>query len=182
MGKRGGGRKAANNRSAINIVGLNEFRADLKEVGPEWGKEVSKVNREVKNAVVKWGREDLTRLGGVHRKSARGLTGWASQKSASAGVKPGGRYPWATVGVWGALKRTGWYAAPRYARRSIMSRIRRRKSGTQHPAWVGADWQVGKKGEGPYGLNEAIADHVDEIAEMHRDGLLKVAARAFPDS
>lgn len=160
-------------RSAISIDGLDDFRADLKAVGDDWPKQLAKINREVKTAAVKWSRADLKVLGGVHAKSAKGVTGWASQKAASVGVKTGGsRYPWAAVGVWGADRRTGWYGKARYYGL---------RGGRQHPAWVGSDWRVGVRGEGPYGINTALHDHHDEIAAMFADGLADLAARAFTD-
>ena len=73
--------------------------------------------------------------------------------AARIGIRP---TPGAQATFWGAKRRTGWYARERYSG----------STGRQHPPWVGASWGAGKRGEGPYVLNEAIADHRDEIDEM----------------
>ena len=69
---------------------------------------------------------------------------------------------------WGAKKRTGWYADPRY-----------RKSKRQHPIWVGNSWQAGAKGQGPYALNDAIADNRDRIFELFSDAVYKASDGAL---
>ena len=54
------------------------------------------------------------------------------------------------------------------------------KAYPQFEKWVGSSWAVGKRGEGPYAINEAVADKEDEIVEAIADGMDRLARRAYP--
>jgi hypothetical protein len=69
----------------------------------------------------------------------------------------------------GAKRRTGWNA-------------RNPDSRPQHPAWVGNSWAVGVVGQGPYGINPAIAHHMPEILAEYERVTDDVFKRAFPES
>ncbi len=155
----------------VQIVGLADFRRDLKAVGDAWPRELRGINKAVADRARDWARGEATALGGVHAKSAGGIKSYATATQAKVGVTVGDRrYPAAAVAAWGAKRRTGWYAARRY----------HSSHAAQHPPWVGNTWDVGVAGQGPYGINSAIAHHERALAEMYLDGLEQLAQRAFP--
>ena len=154
----------------VQIVGLADFRRDLKAVGDEWPKELRKVNKAVADKARDWARGEASSLGGVHAKASPAIKSFATATQAKVGVTVGDRrYPFAAVATWGAKRRTGWYAARRYT-----------NSPRQHPPWVGNTWDTGVAGQGPYAINSAIARHERALAEMYMDGIEELAARAFP--
>lgn len=154
----------------VQIVGLADFRRDLKAVGDEWPRQLRQVNKEVADKARDYARGEATALGGVHAKAAPAIKSFATATQAKIGVTVGDRrFPMAAVATWGAKRHSGWYAARRY-----------RSSVAQHPPWVGNTYDTGVVGQGPYGINSAIAHHERELAEMYLDGLADLAARAFP--
>lgn len=76
----------------------------------------------------------------------------------------------ANAAFWGARKRTGWYAAPKYA-----------GGPPQHPEWVGNSWDVGQLGQGPYAINPAIYHELDNIDRAYLQSIDDLARRAFPN-
>lgn len=50
----------------------------------------------------------------------------------------------------------------------------------QFPTWVGNGWDVGGPG-GPYAVNPAIRESLDDIVNAYGDGLEVVSRAAFPD-
>lgn len=144
---------------------MREFRADLKALGPEWPKELSKVHKKIATAAAKDSQATAQGLGGVQAKAASKIKGSGTLTGASITVSGIGN-----VAFWGAIKRTGWYAAPKYA-----------KSPRQHPEWVGANWDVAVSGEGPYAINPTLAAHMDEYLDDFGEGIDELAARAFPE-
>lgn len=73
----------------------------------------------------------------------------------------------ANAAFWGAKKRTGWNAG--------------HGGRPQHPAWIGNMWDAGVTGQGPYAINQALADHTDDIVDAYSAALDRIAATAFPD-
>jgi hypothetical protein len=106
-------------------------------------------------------------MGGVTAKAAGSIRAYATQQQASIGVSSGG-IP--AVAFWGALKRTGWYA-----------HIHSPGGRPQHPKWVGTSWEPGQRGQGPYAINDALAEVADTIEERYAEMITDLAARAFPD-
>ncbi len=49
----------------------------------------------------------------------------------------------------------------------------------QFPAWVGNSWEVGGSG-GPYAVNPAIRDSMQDIIDGYGDAFEAAASRAFP--
>lgn len=152
---------------SIEIEGAKELRAALRATGSAWPKELRKGYKRISDHVADAGRRRATSLGGVHALSAPGIRPYATQTNASVGVREG-RVE--AVGIWGAKKHTGWYARERYA-----------SSPPQHPEWVGNNWEPATVGQGPYGLNDALAREVPWVLDAFADVVLDVTGRAFPD-
>ena len=54
------------------------------------------------------------------------------------------------------------------------------KKWKQFPTWVGNSWDAGKRGEGPYVINDTIADHLDEIEDKTAKAFETALFKAFP--
>lgn len=150
----------ASRDSAVQVQGLAELRKELKllNAGKTWTKELSKLSRKVSRSVVMWSRGEATGMQAHFARNIRGAGGAAGARITIDRV--------ANAAFWGAKQRTGWNAG----------------NGTANqPDWVGASWQVGVAGQGPYAINQAIADHMDEIIEMYGEGIDDITSRAFPD-
>lgn len=150
----------ASRDSAVQVQGLAELRKELKllNAGKKWTQELSKLSRKVSRSVVMWSRGEAT---GMQAHFARNIRGTGGPAGARIGIDRV-----ANAAFWGAHKRTGWNDG---------------NGPANQPAWVGASWQVGVAGQGPYAINPAIADHMDEIIEMYGDGIDDITSRAFPD-
>ncbi len=91
-------------------------------------------------------------------------------RTTSAGVRVSATraYPAAKVAFWGVDRRLGWFAAPKFHQYSSVD---------QHlPVNVGHTWLAGVRGQGPYAVNDGVADAAD-FAERHlEDAIMKAAA------
>lgn len=153
----------ASRSSAVQVVGLAELRKELKllNAGKKWTQELAKLSRKVSRSAVMWSRGEAAGMGGVWAHFARNIRGAGGATGARITIDAV-----ANAAFWGAKQRTGW-----------------NKGGAtpNQPDWVGASWQVGVAGQGPYAINQAIADHMDEIIEMYGEGIDDITSRAFPD-
>lgn len=153
--------------SAVQVQGLAELRKELRLLngGKKWASELGKVSRKVSRAATLWARGEAVGMGGVQAHFARSIRGAGGAAGARIAV---GKE--ANAAFWGAKKRTGWYASPRFSG----------GKGNQ-PDWVGATWQVAVAGQGPYAINAALAAHINELIDMYADGIDDITSRAFPD-
>ena len=156
--------------AAVQIRGLKEFRAALKAAGAGYPKELRAVHKQVADTTAGRARSIAEGLGGVHARAAKAIKGYATQTEARLGSHPSASVPEANVAVWGAKRRTGWYAARRYA-----------GGRPQHPPWVGNSWTVAERGQGPYALNQAVSEEADHIVELYAEAFDRLTAKAFPD-
>lgn len=156
--------------SSIRVDGLGDFTRDLRALGPEWPKALRAVHKDIANKGRDWARAKALGMGGVQAKAARAIGGTATAREARVSVSSGARTPYANAAFWGAKRRTGWYAAERYAT----------SAGRQHPPWVGNSWDAAVRGQGPYAINAALADHVDEILDYYSAAIDDLTRRAFP--
>ena len=149
----------------IEVVGLKEFRAELKALGPEWPKMLAKANKETAQAIVAPAKAKTSSLsltansgnpsGRVQAKVADSIR--AAQSQVAAKVMAGGpAYPY----VFGAL-------------------LGSNKS-QQFPSHIGNDWTAGEPG-GPYGIGDAIAEMIPTVLEIYRRNMAELTAKAFPD-
>lgn len=155
----------------VNIRGLAEFRAALRDLGGNWESELSLAHQKLGSKAAGWARARARAMGGVQARAASAIGERHSAKSAAIAVLPArGLDAMANVAFWGAKKHTGWYAAHRYW-----------NSSPQHPPWVGASWEAAVAGQGPYAINDALAAHLDDIVEEYGDMIDHIARRAFPE-
>lgn len=153
---------------AIQVEGLQSFRKALRTLDDPkaWSRELSTLNRTLAKKAAGWAQAEARRMGGMQARFAKRIAGRATATEMRLEISKKEANP----AFWGALKRTGWFAAGRY--RGLPS---------QHPPWVGASWRVATKGEGPYALNTALAEHLDDIETEYGQLIDDLAARAFPD-
>lgn len=152
---------------AVSVDGLKELRRDLKALGPQWPKELTKLHKEIARTVQVAAVANAAGMGRMQRKEAGAIKASGTQDSAALRVAQSSRYPFANPAFWGKIKRTGWYAGGHGRAQSL--------------PWVGSDWQVGVKGEGPYALNDAVADKIPEIMREYGHMLDELFHRAFPE-
>lgn len=155
---------------AVEVKGLKDFRRELRRVDAGFPKELRRVQKTIADDVADRARSIASGMGGVQAKAAGAIKGYATATQASVGIAGGKSAPYASVAFWGALKRTGWYG-------HIHSPGGRR----QHPVWVGNSWEPGVSGQGPYAINDAVADKLTDIDDSYLDMIEQLAASAFPD-
>lgn len=161
--------------SRLSRASLAELRRDLKAIGPAWPKEVAKVNRVVADKGAARARGKAEGLGGVWRRNASAIKARATQTFGAVSVRPATGTRSTTRGAaaafWGSDKRSGWYANDAHAGRD---------GKPQNPKWVGNSWEPGVRGQGPYALNDALAELGPELLEDWGHGIDEVTRRAFP--
>lgn len=152
----------------IEIKGADALARKLKAHPAASAKEVRKANLIVSRKARDWSQSKARTGDARQRKMAGGIGAGATSKGAYLSVRNMARTPGAAATFMGTPQRTGWYALPRYAN----------SSGQQHPTWVGNRWDVAKRGQGPYAINDALADHLQEIKEIYLRGQIDILTRA----
>lgn len=147
----------------VEVEGLKEFRRELRALSGDstWTRALGQVNRALAGEAATWAQIEASGLGGPFAHFADTITGAATATAARIQVPKV-----ANATFWGAKERTGWNAG--------------HDGRPQHPEWVGSSWDVAGPG-GPYALNAALADHLDEIVDGYGDALDELARKAFPD-
>jgi hypothetical protein len=158
---------------AVGVVGLKDFRRELRRVDEKAPKQLKATNKNVAKHVQAAGRKNAKVAAGYHgalmAKSAMAITGYAEQTYSSIGIN-NKRRPYANPAFWGAKARTGWFAQEKYAGHR-----------SQHPEWVGNSWDAASRTEGPYVLNYTLAEEAPEIIDIHAKGMLELFEQAFPN-
>lgn len=155
---------------AVTIRGLPEFRRALRGINKEWPKELRKVHKKIATDAQKWAQAEAAGMGGIQSAAAKAIKAKATQSRAAVGVSGGKRVPYGAVAFWGVKKRLGWFARRRYSGES------------QHlPKWVGNTWDAAVHGQGPYAINDALADHMGDLLDDYGRMLDELTFRAFPD-
>lgn len=154
----------------VEVDGLADFGRQLKAAERDLAKEQRRANREVATQVVRWAQSAAS--GGTRQQAAaaRQIRPRATTKAARLAIGASKSAPFARAAFWGSDKRTGWYAQAKYDG----------SAGRQSKPWVGNAWVAGQRGEGPYVLNDAIADHVEQIEQLYLGAVDRAMARAFP--
>jgi hypothetical protein len=149
---------------AFEVKGGKEFRRALKEASDEtnWNRELGKGHKKIGQFVAERSKEYAR---GSDHPTTQHFADRVSGRGTAAAARVGTSMP---VAFWGAKRRTGWNA-------------RNPDSRPQHPAWVGNSWAVGVVGQGPYGINPAIAHHLPQIVDMYGEVTDDVTRRAFPE-
>lgn len=156
--------------SGANILGLDEFKAALNRLGGLWDAEFSLLNQKVASKAAQDARARARSGSRLQAKAASAIGERHSKDRAAVAVLPSWADRMANVAFWGAKRRTGWYNRARY-----------NDSTPQHPAWVGASWDVAVAGQGPYAINNSLAAHLRKYQTEWLDGVMQMAGRAFPD-
>lgn len=152
----------------VEVVGLAEFRAELKALGAEWPRALTKVHSTIARNTGRLAQAFASSGTRQQAKSAGAIKGSGTQSGAKLSVSGGPAY--AAAAFWGAKRHTGWYAKPQYAQ------VR----ASQFPKWVGNAWEVGGAG-GPYALNDAIRQYMPELVRDYDRMIVDLAHRAFPE-
>lgn len=153
----------------IDVRGLKEFRNQLRRVDPSLQNELRKVHRRVSDLVAD--RTKAAMRGGGRQAAKAAPAVKARAASGSAFIDTVGKPPFALGVIWGQRRRSGWYAASRYA-----------DSGErQFSPWVGNQWDPGESGGRPYFLGDAVDRSLDEIDEIYLEGIDELTRRAFPN-
>jgi hypothetical protein len=132
-----------------------------KGFGAELAKEFRKANLWLAGQVSSEARGRAAQGEAIERKAANSIKARATGRGARIEVTTGTKRKAVAMGpvaFWGAKRFTGWMAG---RADPVDPTVR------QHRPWVGADWQVGKRGEGPYVLNETIGDIVPDVIEEY---------------
>lgn len=158
---------ASGGSSGAEVTGLREFRAALKALHPQWPRALADVHKKIAEEGAEVSRFTAYGMGGVQRKAADGIRGVGNMRDARVGVSGG----ISNAAFWGAKRRTGWYANPRY-----------RVSGAPNlPAWVGNSWEPAVAGQGPYAINPALAEYMPRLLDNYGDMIDALAKAAFPE-
>lgn len=161
--------------TGITVEGLREFRRRLREVGPEFPKALALAHRDIAGIAARVSQAEARKMGGVQRKAASAIRGRGSQAKASLTIRPSksarNANAMANVAFWGAKKRTGWYAAGKFAG----------KGKTQHPEWIGNTWDVMDPTQGPYAINSALARYEGDLMEALWAAFERITSQAFPE-
>jgi hypothetical protein len=169
----------------IQVEGLKQFRAELKNLGPEWSRMLAKANKQVAELVVP---EAQTATRSVHINAMSGRpsgkvqakvasTIRAATSSVEASVKVGKGMPFVFGALLGALPIAGRAGSKRRATYEATG-----KGGVmrQFPVHIGNSWVVGEPG-GPYGIGDAFVHAMPAIREAYDAALAEVVSKAFPD-
>lgn len=148
----------------VYIVGLKEFRKELKAVERSWGKELRQAFLRVSKYLI----PKVQAAAPPRAKDA--VKAKATQAAAFINTTPGRRGDGLGV-FWGMRRRSGWYAAARY----------RESTARQFEPWVGNQWDPGETGGVPYFIGPVINAEVDNVVDLLGDEVIKLAERAFPE-
>ena len=152
----------------VDRASYHRFQAKMARLAKDvYGEDIASINQVIADLLAEKSRRQATSMGGVYAKGAPAIVGAANFKSARIRVKATKAYRFAPAAFWGTKRRSGWYAARRFEA----------SRGEQHPPWVGASWEVGVKGEGPYAINDAIADNLDEMLDLWSERLQQLINR-----
>lgn len=154
----------------VEVQGLTEFRRALRAMDPAFARELSKTHRGIAKRAGMASRTKAQSLGAPQRREA-GAIGWSgTMTGAVVRVSQSARFPFANPTFWGRTSRTGWYAEKWAASHSGRA---------QGLPWVGSSWDVGVRGQGPYAINDAIADELPSIMKDYSEALDDLFGRAF---
>lgn len=158
----------------VEVRGLAEFKRELRKIDTVSSNEMRKVHRRVADLVANRARAGAASGGGQSAKAARTIKARSTNTRAYIDIVPTKAVPYALAVYWGQRRRSGWYAAGRYAG----------SGGRQFPPWVGNQWdpgETGSFGSAPYHIGPAIDASIDDALDIYLEGIDDIARRAFPD-
>lgn len=148
-----------------------------------WRRELRKAYRPIGTFAAVRARPEM-RASGDRRVAVAAKSLRSAPTPSAAVISAGSReVPFAVAALMGMHRgtRTGWnlntYSGP-----GVVTGVRAlgERSRPQHLDWVGNSWTVATRGQGPRGLNDALADNVGEIGDMFIEAAWAVIVRAFP--
>ncbi len=158
----------------VEIIGLAQFQKELRRMGPEFPKELQKVNLKIAERVARQASARAKQQGGVRAKSAPALSARGEQRNASIKIDGSkrGKYPFSLGAEFGALRRTKGKKLPGGARgpRKIIGGF---------GEWRGNQWTAwGNNGVG-YFLHPTIRAEREAIMVDYETMIDTLARRAF---
>lgn len=147
-------------KPAVTIPELREFQRGLKRMAPELAQEFKQKMASIAEESAVDARGAAQSGTPQQRRAAYNIVGKASFKGAAVSVQNTPEEPFTLGAFWGSKR-------PQFPR----------------TPWVGSSWSAGERGEGPYFINDAIADRADQSEEEIGDLIDDIAlrTRAFPD-
>lgn len=155
--------------STVKVEGLKELRTAFRKYGQDVdGKRptarLNKAYRSVSEVIASMSRSKAQSGTKLQAKMAGAIKPASTVvKGPTIRVAKTGRNQAAFAAFWGQKRRSGWFAARKFDAYD-----------GQHqklPEWVGISWDVGKKGQGPYAINETIAENTGRIVTDLRTAL-----------
>jgi len=164
----------------IKADGLGEMIDGLRSAQRDLRREQRRANRDVAVQAQQWARSAASRGTRQQQAMAGAIQARASATMAKLALSTAGKWGAANPAFWGQTRKFGWYGGWYRG-----ERVKRRTAGfadgpPQGPKWVGSNWIGGVKGEGPYVLNDALADHIEEIGDLYLDAYERALKAAFP--
>jgi hypothetical protein len=138
-------------RTDTTVVGLDEFRRELKRAGGTFPREMGQANKKAAEVVATVARAKALATGGVAAKAAPDIKTAAQQRAAKL-VLDASRHGYA-IGAFTGSKRF-----------------------RQFPAWEGPEIEEGKG----VAVGPAIVQETENMLDVYGDALEALAARAFP--
>jgi len=162
-----------------------ELEAALRKLGsPEFTtKALRKEYRKVGTKAAGLARSEMragARGGARVARAAPAVRGSATARGATLSM--GGKaVPGALAAIWGTKKtHTGW--AGGWENGAINPAKAAGMAGSKRNTleWIGDGWTVATAGQGPRGVNDALAKHQPQIEGMFLDAAMEFMGRAFP--
>lgn len=146
---------------------MREFRKELKALHPQWPRALGDVHKQIAEEGAEVSRYTAHGMGGVQAKAADAIRGIGNQRDARVGITGGAGLPMANPAFWGAKRHTGWNA--------------RRNGLPNLPDWVGNSWEPAVAGQGPYAINNALAQYMPRLMDHYAEMIDQLAKAAFPE-
>ena len=146
---------------------LKALAKNLRAADKQLPKQLAKVNQRAAEIIAGESRANAASDGGLEAKAAPAIKASAAQGEVRIVVAATSAHPYALVAFLGAQRHTGWYSDSRYD-----------DGHPQHPAWIGDTWVPGETG-GPYAINQAIRDRLDDMLEAHGQAVDDFVDQAF---
>jgi len=156
---------------------IRQVRREIRRLDPEQAGELKKrlkaANKHAADMIAAAAQAKAEALGGIHRRAAPQIKGSNVEKGIRIRVANSKKVPFAVAALWGRKGRSGWYLDWTLHMKDLGHPT---DGGPQFPKWVGATWEPGVKGQGPYAVNDAIAEKRDEIVEQWTRAIERLAA------
>lgn len=143
-------------RTGGQIRGLAEFQRELRTLDRKLGSELRKGLKRAAEVAASGARSRASSGNRMQASAAATIKAQAEQRAAKISFGSA-RVPYGVGAFMGA------------------------KAWPQFLPWVGATWRVGERGEGPYLINQGIADRMDAMLDEVGREIETLSRKAFPD-